>query len=385
MPLEKERSMARNNPGNQAWKCIALGLALCAGIAHGTVKKIACVGNSITYGYGLSWPAMQSYPHLLDSLLGGADTVGNFGNSGKTMIKEWTGEAYWTQAEFSAARAFLPDKVVIELGTNDSKTYIWNAYSSYFKPDYKLMIDTFAHLSSAPRVMICLVPHTGNASWGMYDTTITRRVNPAIEEVALENGVDLIDMYTALADWKLFQLTDSVHPNAAGALVMAQTVRSVLAQIPYAVSISGKTLTAPSAASYQWYRNDTLVVGATSRTLEASDAARYKVSIQPSSSSATRIVSDEATASSTGILADERSSEFEISLLSGSRTLQVETASLLPFTISVWDGAGRLRLRACGANGRLDLPLGAAFSRGVYHYTLQGAALHENGTFAVAR
>lgn len=376
--------MARNNPGNQAWKCIALGLALCAGIAHGTVKKIACVGNSITYGYGLSWPAMQSYPHLLDSLLGGADTVGNFGNSGKTMIKEWTGEAYWTQAEFSAARAFLPDKVVIELGTNDSRTYIWNAYSSYFKPDYKLMIDTFAHLSSAPRVLICLVPHTGNASWSMYDTTITRQVNPAIQEVALEKGVDLIDMYTALADWKLFQLTDSVHPNATGALVMAQTVQSVLAQIPYSVTVSGKKLTAPSAASYQWYRNGTLLTDSTSRTLTVSDDADYKVSIQPSSSSRTRIVSNEAKASSSTGLSGARSG-VEIAFLPGSRTLQVESVSPSAFTITIWDGAGRLRLRASGTDGRLELPLGASFARGVYHYTVQGNALRENGTFAVPR
>jgi len=376
--------MARNNPGNQAWKCIALGLALCAGIAHGTVKKIACVGNSITYGYGLSWPAMQSYPHLLDSLLGGADTVGNFGNSGKTMIKEWTGEAYWTQAEFSAARAFLPDKVVIELGTNDSRTYIWNAYSSYFKPDYKLMIDTFAHLSSAPRVLICLVPHTGNASWSMYDTTITRQVNPAIQEVALEKGVDLIDMYTALADWKLFQLTDSVHPNAAGALVMAQTVQSVLAQIPYSVTVSGKKLTAPSAASYQWYRNGTLLTDSTSRTLTVSDDADYKVSIQPSSSSRTRIVSNEAKASSSTGISGARSG-VEIAFLPGSRTLQVESVSPSAFTITIWDGAGRLRLRVSGTDGRLELPLGASFARGVYHYTVQGNALRENGTFAVPR
>jgi len=37
-----------------------LGIALAAGAS--AKIKIACIGNSITYGYGLSSPTTQSYP-----------------------------------------------------------------------------------------------------------------------------------------------------------------------------------------------------------------------------------------------------------------------------------------------------------------------------------
>ena len=112
--------------------------------------KVACVGNSITYGYGLNNPYYESYPTQLDTLLGAGCAVSNFGVSGKTMIKA-VGDAYWTQSAFTQALASLPNIVVVELGTNDSKDYIWPYYKQNFKPDYISMIDTFRHLSSHPR------------------------------------------------------------------------------------------------------------------------------------------------------------------------------------------------------------------------------------------
>ena len=54
--------------------------------------KVACVGNSITYGYGIeSWPDQTSYPHHLQGMLrenAPSDTVENFGVSGLTVRKD---------------------------------------------------------------------------------------------------------------------------------------------------------------------------------------------------------------------------------------------------------------------------------------------------------
>ena len=87
--------------------------------------KIACVGDSITYGYGLSNPSQQSYPAVLQSLLGSQHTVGNFGTSGCTLLKAGD-KPYWNDANFSASDAFKPDVVVIMLGTNDAKPQNWS-------------------------------------------------------------------------------------------------------------------------------------------------------------------------------------------------------------------------------------------------------------------
>jgi sialate O-acetylesterase len=51
-------------------------------------QKVSCIGNSITYGYGLSNPSTQSYPAQLQVLLGTTEyEVENFGSSGRTMLK----------------------------------------------------------------------------------------------------------------------------------------------------------------------------------------------------------------------------------------------------------------------------------------------------------
>lgn len=46
--------------------------------------KVACVGDSITFGGG----GRESYPHYLQQCLGERFEVGNFGLNGATMIDE---------------------------------------------------------------------------------------------------------------------------------------------------------------------------------------------------------------------------------------------------------------------------------------------------------
>ena len=85
--------------------------------------KVACVGNSITYGYGIvSWPDQTSYPHHLQEMLRSdapGDTVENFGVSSLTVRKD-DQASYWKGHRFAPAIEFAADTVIIELGTNDS-------------------------------------------------------------------------------------------------------------------------------------------------------------------------------------------------------------------------------------------------------------------------
>lgn len=43
------------------------------------MKKVACIGDSITWGFTLLNPWKQSYPALLQQMLGDAYEVRNFG------------------------------------------------------------------------------------------------------------------------------------------------------------------------------------------------------------------------------------------------------------------------------------------------------------------
>src|SRR5690349_13172296 len=63
---------------SKAYRSLALAAALaCAFPAR--AAKIACVGDSITFGYGLGDPNTESYPAQLAQRLGSAHTVQNFG------------------------------------------------------------------------------------------------------------------------------------------------------------------------------------------------------------------------------------------------------------------------------------------------------------------
>ena len=82
--------------------------------------KVACVGNSITYGAGIVNREKNSYPAQLQVYLGDKYEVRNFGSNGATAFHE--GDYPYVQTEaYKQAIAYSPDIVFIKLGTNDSK------------------------------------------------------------------------------------------------------------------------------------------------------------------------------------------------------------------------------------------------------------------------
>ena len=50
--------------------------------------KVACIGNSVTYGYGHKNPKATSYPTQLQQMLGDKYEVRNFGYSGATLLSK---------------------------------------------------------------------------------------------------------------------------------------------------------------------------------------------------------------------------------------------------------------------------------------------------------
>lgn len=59
--------------------------------------KVACVGNSVTYGYGIENRETNCYPAQLQQMLGDAYEVENFGHSGATLLNK--GYRPYTQQE----------------------------------------------------------------------------------------------------------------------------------------------------------------------------------------------------------------------------------------------------------------------------------------------
>ena len=103
---------------------VLLITGLCLSLFSQEPIKVACVGNSITFGSGIPDQVNDSYPAQLQKLLGDGYKVLNCGNSGRTMLKHGD-YPLWVEPEFKAAIEMVPDVVIILLGTNDSKPYNW--------------------------------------------------------------------------------------------------------------------------------------------------------------------------------------------------------------------------------------------------------------------
>jgi len=189
--------------------------------------RVACVGASITAGFGTADRATQSYPAQLAKLLGSGYDVRNFGASGCTMLKKGD-RSYWSVKAYEEARALDPQVVVIDLGGNDSKAVNW-VHRAGFAADARAMVESFRALPAKPRVLLCLpMPSFKPPSPDINDDMITKELIPALRRVGFETGAELIDLHTAFADHRAW-FADGVHPNAEGAALAARIVGDTIA------------------------------------------------------------------------------------------------------------------------------------------------------------
>ena len=194
--------------------------------------KVACVGDSITAGYALADPAVESYPAQLQASLGSGYTVSNFGLSGSTLQQQGD-YTYWNSWQHNQSKSINPDIVVVMLGTNDSKSWNWNA--SRYDTDYRALIAQYQALASHPKIYICLSPpiYEPNEFGGAFSPArMQNEVLPAIRNVAATTaGITLIDNNTPLLNRpELF--SDGLHPTAQGAGVVAGAVAAALTASP---------------------------------------------------------------------------------------------------------------------------------------------------------
>ena len=190
--------------------------------------KVACVGNSITEGAGLE----QTYPEALQHLLGDAYNVRNFGVSGRTLLKK--GDfPYWNENKYQVALTWNPDIVIIKLGTNDSKPQNWK-YEKSFVKDYVALVKSFQQLPSKPTVYICYPVPVFEDKFSISGEVVEDEVLPAIHKVSLKTKVKTIDLFSPFMG-KAELTYDGIHPNDAGAALLAKEVHKALSK-----SLSGK-------------------------------------------------------------------------------------------------------------------------------------------------
>jgi lysophospholipase L1-like esterase len=337
-------------------------------------QKVACVGNSITRGGGLSNPSTQSYPAQLQVLLGiNSWTVGNFGVDSKTMLKNGD-QPYWNEQAYSNAKTYLPNFVVIELGTNDAKSWNWNNRGSEFVSNYKEMITIFQSLTSKPDVWITLVPPGNNPGMYILGVVLKDSVNKRIKQVALQSGVGLIDNYDALGGnntkWysSTYFQTDSIHPTIAGAALISQNVKAMLLIPKPVVTFANGKVTSPDGFDYQWYLKGVPVAvakGGKLKEMNATVSGKYKVSIKLNAANETRIVSQELDVQLTSVNSIY-SNNIKVYPNPAFDVIQVEADNIEKnATYTMTDLSGKLLLKGQMQNGHGKINI-ARLSKGTY-------------------
>ena len=189
---------------------------------------IACVGDSITYGYALPLFFLRRYPAVLRRLLGSDVQVAVFAVNDRTL--QSTGnKPFRRERAFRQSLAFGPDTVVILLGTNDSKDRNWISEAA-FRRQYGALIAAYRELPSRPRILICTPPCAFRPCFPLFYLTndaIPGRIPLIAEEVkavAEQESAALIDLYACTADRRELFGPDGLHPNAKGARVIAEAV-----------------------------------------------------------------------------------------------------------------------------------------------------------------
>lgn len=196
--------------------------------------KIACVGDSITYGSGIVDRENNCYPKVLDRMLGRGYRVQNFGVSGRTAMRS-TDKPYVNEEMYARSLEFGPDIVLIMFGTNDSKAYNWKGEKT-FKEQYKKLIESYRNLPSEPQIFIC-TPATayyvdgqesGPMNYNIEGDIIEDEIVPAVYGIAKEMRLGVIDIHAVTAGHPEWFRADGIHPDAEGAKVIAQTVYQVI-------------------------------------------------------------------------------------------------------------------------------------------------------------
>ena len=186
--------------------------------------RVACVGNSITYGTGIADREHFSYPVQLQQMLGNGYVVGNFGKPGATLLYKGH-RPYVEQPEFREALRFKGDIAVIHLGINDTDPRNWPNYRDEFVKDYLSIMDSLR--AANPKVRFILAHMTPIADRHPRFQSGTKQwhdeIQTAIETVARVSGAELIDFHEPLYPYPNL-LPDAIHPNPEGAGILAKTV-----------------------------------------------------------------------------------------------------------------------------------------------------------------
>ena len=185
-------------------------------------QRIACVGDSLTYGYGLINREQNSYPSLLTQLFPAGYDIRNFGINGACATPGKSD--YYLNNGVQEIIDWNPDILIIMLGSNDSKEINWQSGTKY-REGMENIIRTLKGQNS--EVILMTPPPCRFNPYGIRDSVIRDEVIPALEILCGEDDYVLIDLYSPLENKENIYI-DNIHLNRKGYSLMTEEIYSYL-------------------------------------------------------------------------------------------------------------------------------------------------------------
>lgn len=199
--------------------------------------RIACVGDSVTYGHGVSSWVSNNYPKQLDTLLGSGYCVNNYGHSGAT-VQASGNKPYITFSEYENSLEFDADIIIFMMGSNDSKPENWKGEEA-FRQQYLQRLNEYKANNSDVRIILATPPeafYPNGKTEGLtnydIDPAIVSQIANIVRDIASTEGYELIDIHNLTVGHPELFLSDNVHPNNHGATFLANTFYSYLVANP---------------------------------------------------------------------------------------------------------------------------------------------------------
>lgn len=185
--------------------------------------KIACVGDSLTYGTTLLKRKRDCYPSRLQRIFGDEFDVLNMGFPGHTVNpycdKYWASEDVVTLLE-----DYRPDYIIFMLGTNDSREHNWTDAKT-FEKEYRRLLNFFRSFSHKPCIIAMTCPQV---FWDKklldINLDILEQIVEIQKKVLDEQKINYIDVHELTKGREDLYAPDLVHFNSKGAKFIAFNV-----------------------------------------------------------------------------------------------------------------------------------------------------------------
>lgn len=187
--------------------------------------KIACVGDSLTHGYGLRNRQKDSYPSQTAALLPRGWEVRNFGINGACATANHND--FYLNNDLEELVGWEADIIILMLGSNDSKDSIWESRLSYNK-GMERILNRIKGIKT--RVLLLTPPPCHINFFGIHDQRIREDIIPALRLFSEREGYPLLETRDLFLEEEGIFL-DNIHMNAKGYGILSRFLADAILEM----------------------------------------------------------------------------------------------------------------------------------------------------------